>query len=655
MSIHPVFKHIAQSMALALYASTTLADSIPASEFGKLPPIHSMSISPDGSKLVALRAKGDTYHAVVTDLVAQKSRLLLAADPEQFLFDWCRFANETRVICQIRKYGVITAALGQNQFYYDGRTIFSRLIAVDIDGSNVLQLVPPSKATGAGQGRKWNAINQSSVISWLPGDEKHILIQLAREDRLLPSVYRLNIYTNKLKRIRKYHSNVYQWTADREGKLVLASGINGAGEYLSYSVKGRRVAQLNINHLRGESPPLLLAVAEDGKSMWVIANYDSDTRGIHRLLLDDASVVETLFVDEKYDASALYLHPTLRYPVMSEYNSTTQSYRWADKDIEKQFTELKTVIPGRPSRVTVVGSDNAFNRLLLHTEGNSTHPSFYLYDRARGALTKIGSAYSSVGEIQQLESVSYTARDRVEIPAYLALPDKKIKGPFPTILLPHGGPWARDTDRFDYWVQFFLSRGYAVLKPNFRGSSGYGDAFMASGYKQWGLKMQDDLIDGLDWMVEQGYADPAQVCIIGGSYGGYAALVAAHKTPERFNCAVSFAGVADLNELNRQWRNYEAGAGFAAQRLQSGDERDQNSPILNADKIGIPLLIVHGDVDRRVMIEQSREFVKALEKAGKPHTYIEQKNGNHHLSLESHRIEFFEAMDGFLSKHLKQN
>jgi len=193
-----------------------------------------------------------------------------------------------------------------------------------------------------------------------------------------------------------------------------------------------------------------------------------------------------------------------------------------------------------------------------------------------------------------------------------------------------------------------------VLKPNFRGSSGYGDAFMASGYRQWGLKMQDDIIDGLDWMVEQGYTDPKRVCIVGGSYGGYTALVAAYKTPKRFKCAVSFAGVTDLNELNRQWRNYEAGAGFAGQRLQSGKVRDQNSPILNVDKISVPLLIVHGDVDRRVMIEQSREFVKALDKAGKPYTYIEQKNGNHHLSLESQWIEFFEAMDGFLSKQLQQ-
>lgn len=652
MTIQIIFKRIAQITALALSFSTALADIIPASEFGKLPPIHSMSISPDGSKLVALRAQGDTYHAVVTDLVARKSRLVLAADPDEFLFDWCRFANETRVICQIRKYDVISAALGQGQFYKEGRTIFSRLIAVDIDGSNVLQLVPPSRATGAGQDRKWNAINQSSVINWLPGDDKHILIQLVREDRLLPSVYRLNIYTNKLKRIRKYHNNVYQWTADREGKIVLGSGVSGAGEYLSYAVKGRRLAELDIKHLRGETLPLPIAVAKDGKSIWVIANYNSDTRGIHRLLLKDASVVETIFQDEKYDARALYLHPTSQRPVMSEYYSTTQSYRWADENIEKQFNELKTAIPGSPSHVSVVGSDNAFNRLLLHTEGNGTQPSFYLYDRAQGKLTMVGSAYSSVGDIQQLESVSYTARDNLEISAYLALPDEKATGPFPTILLPHGGPWSRDTDQFDYWVQFFVSRGYAVLKPNFRGSSGYGDAFMASGYKQWGLKMQDDLIDGLDWMVEQGYTDPARVCIVGGSYGGYAALVAAHKTSERFKCAVSFAGVTDLDELNRQWSNFEDGAGFAGQRLQSGEARDQNSPILNVDKIGIPLLIVHGDVDRRVMIEQSREFVKVLEKAGKSYTYIEQQNGNHHLSLESHRIEFFEAMDGFLSEHL---
>jgi dipeptidyl aminopeptidase/acylaminoacyl peptidase len=196
-----------------------------------------------------------------------------------------------------------------------------------------------------------------------------------------------------------------------------------------------------------------------------------------------------------------------------------------------------------------------------------------------------------------------------------------------------------------------LNRGYAVFKPNYRGSAGYGDEFMAAGFGQWGMKMQDDLMDGLDWLVARGLVDAKRVCMVGGSYGGYAALVAAFKSPERFRCAVSFAGITDLSELVKRLYNFQFGE-LTIARVQDGPEREAYSPLQQVERIGVPLLIVHGDVDRRVMVEQSRELVAALEQAGKPHVYIEQANGDHFLSLESHRIEYLEALDAFLSDHL---
>ena len=165
------------------------------------------------------------------------------------------------------------------------------------------------------------------------------------------------------------------------------------------------------------------------------------------------------------------------------------------------------------------------------------------------------------------------------------------------------------------------------------------------------ISMQNDVIDGLDWMIKQGITDPDRVCIVGGSYGGYVALVAAYKTPERFRCAVSFAGITDISMTNTRMLNFDFGA-LRFGRIQRGDEARANSPLYHVDDISIPLLIVHGDVDRSVMVEQSRDFVAALIKSDKPHRYIEQANGDHHLSIQSHRLELFEAMDTFLSKHL---
>jgi dipeptidyl aminopeptidase/acylaminoacyl peptidase len=257
------------------------------------------------------------------------------------------------------------------------------------------------------------------------------------------------------------------------------------------------------------------------------------------------------------------------------------------------------------------------------------------------------------GPIVDFTHVTYKARDGQSIPAYLALPGPAEEGPYPTIIDPHGGPWAEDEGRYFFLNQYFIDRGYAVLKPNFRGSTGYGDAFTAAGFEQWGASMQNDVIDGLDWMIDQNLADANKVCIHGGSYGGYVALVAAYKTPEKFRCAISFAGVSDLADLRNRWYNYRFGR-LSTARLPKGEALVNNSPIENVKEMQLPLLIVHGDVDRSVMIEQSRNLAQALSNAGIEHQYIEQPNGDHFFSLQAHRLEYLQALDKFLTKHLSE-
>lgn len=635
---------------LLFYSGVSVADLIPAANFGKLPPVAAIEISPDGKKLVMLEARNDTYHVVIMDLASRTSKLIMAAAPDEFLFDWCRFANNNRVVCQIRSYRVMRADPAGWHHYKDGRTIFTKLIAANTDGSNVLQLVPRVRPTGPGEKLRWNSQNQSTVISWLANDDDHILMQIAREDRLNPSVYKLNINNNKMKRVKKYRSTLLRWFANDEGQVLAGFGYNDLTP-VAFSAKGNRIKRMDIDHLLGAREAIPLSVAKDNKSLWVSVNNGQDTMGIYRISLDNAQVIQTLFFNPDYDITSLVLNPLTKEPWFSAIVGQQVSYHWYNEELAVEFKEVSDSLPGNPSIVRIESYSRDTNRLILKSEGNETQPTYYLYDRKERTVSAIVKSYGDVGPIKDLQSVSYRARDGLVIPAYFTIPDDEKKGPFPTIIFPHGGPWARDVNRFDYWVQFFNSRGYAVLKPNFRGSTGYGEQFMAAGFKEWGLKMQDDVIDGLDWMVKQGYTDPERVCLVGASYGGYVAGVSAYKTPERFNCAVSFAGVTNLDDLARRWGTHQQ-SGIAARRIQSGKLRDENSPLNNVDKIAIPLLIVHGDVDRRVPIEQSREFVAALEQSGKEYTYIEQANGNHHLSLQSHRIEFFEAMDVFLQKHL---
>lgn len=640
------------SITQADAANKTTESKTPLEVFAELPPFNGLSLSPDGSQAIALRAFQGTYHAVLLDFTTGKSKLLMAADPENFLFNWCRFANPTRIICSIRSYIVLragTIGLGSRR-YHDGRTVATRLLAIDTDGSNQLQLIPEAKSRVGGN-LVWNSPNQDDVISWLPSDPKHIMVQVAREDRVSPSVYKLNIYNNKLDRKKTFLSSISRWYADSSGKLRFAVGLLGDSEPVAYTfVKGKR-KKISIDHLTGLDQPTLLTLAQDNKSAYVIANHnDANTQGLHRVDLATGRVLETLLEDPTFDITRFYSHQPSQQIIFAGYNERGESYTWFNKDIESALVEVRGKI-GNPLFLDILSTTPSLDHFILSAEGNGVSPTWYRFSLADRSLIKLSELEQ--GPNVDFEYVTYKARDGEMIPAYLALPGPKEDGPYPTIVDPHGGPWSEDEGRNFFWNQYFIDRGYAILKPNFRGSTGYGDAYTATGFGQWGASMQDDVIDGLDWMIKQGLADAEKVCIHGGSYGGYVALVAAYKSPEKFRCAISFAGVADLANLRKQWYKYQFGR-LASARLPRGDALTQNSPIENVSKIRLPLLLIHGDVDRSVMIEQSRNFVQKLEEAGVEHKYIEQRNGDHFFSLQTHRLEYLEALDEFLTKHLKQ-
>jgi dipeptidyl aminopeptidase/acylaminoacyl peptidase len=220
------------------------------------------------------------------------------------------------------------------------------------------------------------------------------------------------------------------------------------------------------------------------------------------------------------------------------------------------------------------------------------------------------------------------------------------------VLLPHGGPYARDSAEFDAWTQFLVNHGFAVLKPNYRGSVGYGEAYMQAGYKQWGMKMQEDLMDGLDWLVSTGVTNPERVCVVGASYGGYTALVSAYKFADRINCAVSLAGISDLESMVARIYSFDL-VQRNRERIQDSAQLAANSPIQQVAAINVPILLMHGNRDSVVRVRQSRAFAAALAKHGKQFRYVEQEDGDHYLSMASQRDQFFAEMSRFLIEHLE--
>ena len=651
---------------LAWWANLSHADTAqqsvanPAEIFSTLPPIGDIALSPDGSKAVVLKALADTYHVAVVDLETGKSNLVMAADPEKFSFNWCRFANPTRVLCSIRKYIRLRAGDigGGARWYREGRTIATRLMAVDVDGGNVLQLVK-SGVTELGRRLEWNPVRQDQIISWLENDADHVLIQLARDHRLYTSVYRLNINTNRMQRVRRHREGIWEWYADqRTGAIYNAAGYHRfKQQFQAHAVTDDGIVPIPLGGSDKDVPPKFVGYIKDGDSALMIMRNGRDKQALFEVSTKQGHILGTVFEDKegRYDIVSAPLLTAEGRPVAIPVVGERTIYHWFDKSLEKEYKAVVEQLPGNPSRVLIQAASKDWQKIVFSTSGNSTLPSLYLYDRSPGnpRLVLMSESYrgADLDQLTEPQPIAYSARDGLSIPGYLSLPKGVEAKNLPTIVLPHGGPYARDTDRFDPWVQFLNARGYAVLQPNFRGSYGYGSAFMSAGFRQWGMKMQDDLDDGLDWLVQQGITDPKRVCMVGGSYGGYAALVAGFKSPEKYKCAVAFAPVTDLDALVRYWRYFVTGA-LPVARVQDGIERDQHSPLHRVADFDLPLLLVHGDVDRQVMIEQSQSFAKALTRAGKDSRYIEQPNGNHHLSLQSHRREFFHAMDDFLNQHI---
>jgi dipeptidyl aminopeptidase/acylaminoacyl peptidase len=301
-------------------------------------------------------------------------------------------------------------------------------------------------------------------------------------------------------------------------------------------------------------------------------------------------------------------------------------------------------------------------RFVVFADSKTSPPVWYLFDKPRKELSLLGEAYPALKGVAlgATRWITYKARDGLEIPAYLTLPpgapERGAKAPL--IVLPHGGPGARDGYGFDYLAQFLATRGYAVLQPQFRGSWGFGKAFEDAGRGEWGGKMQTDLLDGIAAVAASGDADPARVCIVGASYGGYAALAGVSLHPEAYRCAASIAGISDLGLfLVEAKRIYgEDGAGMEAWRTILGDAPTPKltaaSPARQAASIRVPVLLIHGDKDTVVPIEQSQIMAQAMKQAGKPVEFVTLADENHYLTKSATRTQTLQALEVFLAKNL---
>jgi dipeptidyl aminopeptidase/acylaminoacyl peptidase len=382
---------------------------------------------------------------------------------------------------------------------------------------------------------------------------------------------------------------------------------------------------------------------------------------LYALSLETGETEDIVFENDQFDVSHTIIDPHNNLVVGVAWYDNFREVEWFDVELAERQGELELVLAGQSPRIQSWSTDR--QRLLVVTEAGNEPAQYYIYDVLENTLEGIGPARDALsgGVLANRFPTRYPARDGTQIPAYLTLPAGP--GPHPTIILPHGGPEARDTGGFDRFAHFFASRGYAVLQPNFRGSSGYGHDWVLAGHGQWGRGiMQHDLSDGVAQLVAAGIADPDRVCIVGASYGGYAALAGAAFTPDTYTCAAAIAPVSELQETVEYardrygFRHWIMPVMYERFNGDASDEREgplrELSPLRFADEVTIPILLIQGREDTVVPVEHTRSMHQALRRADVDVEYIEMREGDHWLSTEAMRTTALSALENFLDEHI---
>ena len=483
-----------------------------------------------------------------------------------------------------------------------------------------------------------------------------ILVGLNRDNPELHDVYRLNLIDGELVK-EEENPGFIDWVADTQ--LIVRAGIapqpDGGIVLMVRDGRGEEWRPLLTVPAEDAMTSGPIAFSEDGLSMLALSSVGADTGGLVRI---DVATGDTqpLARDPDTDVTGVRLNPDTREPQIVMFEKDRVEYQVLDRSVDADLAAIRVLNPGDP---VFADADDADETWLVAFNNDTSAASYYSYDRRTRRGSFLLNTRPELGqyELAPMEPFTFTARDGLTIHGYATFPPGAPRTGLPMVLLVHGGPWARDSWAFDAEAQWLANRGYLAVQVNFRGSTGYGKAFVNAGNREWGGKMQDDLTDAVGYVLGQGWADPARVAIFGGSYGGYAALAGAAFTPDLFCCAVDIVGPSNLKTLIETIPPYWAPM-IAQFHTRVGDpDKDaeflwSRSPLARARDIRIPLLIAQGANDPRVKQAESEQIVTALTEAGIEHEYILFPDEGHGFAKPENRLRFYAAAERFLARYL---
>ena len=621
--------------ALAQGGGAAAADPVPVEAFATLPAVEGPKLSPEGTRIAAKMVVGGRQALVVHSLTGAAKPAALAANGANDIL-WWRWVGPDW----------LTVGIGATQVVYGQEVYVTRVIGTSADMTKQVRI-------------GWDKAGlRADDLIWAARDgTPRILIgmQTGIDDLqdYYPTVFAADLSTGRIRSVVPGRANVYDWYAD-------AAGVVRAGWRHNDQTRERALlyragaddsfASIAVRRKGDEDGIAAPAIFRADGSAITIADDDKGFSTVYSMSLPDLTLGKALFASPGYDVGGVIANVAGDDVDAVSVTDRTSRTEWLNPEMkEVQGLLDKAVAPRQASIV----SWNADRTRLLVWVGSASQPgSLYFYETLGGTLKRLVHQNNALKTrtLSPVSTIRYAARDGTSIEAVLTLPRGRAAKNLPLIVMPHGGPFARDSEEWDWWTQYLAESGYAVIQPNYRGSSGYGTQFAKLGKGQWGLKMQDDLDDATAHLAKQGIADPERACMIGASYGGYAAMRAAQRGGP-YRCAVSYAGVSDLAAMRRYDGQFLFGRTRGDWLKKQAPDFQSVSPRFGAASFAMPILIVHGKEDKRVPVSQSRAMATALKEAGKPYEYLEQPLADHHFSRSEDRLEFLKRMKAFLDRY----
>ena len=644
----------------AALCGTANAEILPLAEdakaFGTREDVQSVAISPSGTKLAMLiSGPGSLTVLDLADLTTGSMTHLTKSDGRPQYLRWCDFAGEVRLVCR-------HSGIEPFQEYLIG---YSQLFTIGADGSDMKEL-----GQRASSRDRYLRTYDGSVIDWLPGVDGAVLMQrsyipevnttgtLMSRNKEGLGVDRIELRSLKASQVEPPRDGVGGYLTDGRGVVRVHTLVDtdpNSGKMtgtlaIRYRLAGDRDwKDLGTYDMQSGAGIYPLAVDADTDSLYALKKLDGRD-ALYRIKLDGSRAETLIASDKMVDIDDVVRLGTGQRVIGYTYADERRRTVYFDPEMAALQKALATAIPNQPL-ISFHGASADGRKLLVLASGDTNPGTFYRFDTATKQLAEIAPVRHALTQrtLASVTPVRVTASDGVSIPSYLTLPPGSTGKNLPAVVLPHGGPSARDEWGFDWLAQFLAARGYAVIQPNYRGSAGYGEQWLAeNGFRGWRTSI-GDVTAAAKHLVSQGIADPDRLAILGWSYGGYAALQSAAVEPSLYKAAVAIAPVTDLAMLRKESRDF-SDEDLVKEFIGEGPHLTEGSPLQNAASIRVPVLLVHGDQDANVAIAQSERMHDALKSNGKPVEFLRYKDLDHQLDDSQARIEMLTRIGALLDR-----